>query len=526
MAKSGSTRTTGARVTVPEPRASRKGSSRTTATDGGARPAPPPSLDERVQRGREARRQLPPEQIGQVDLSDRADPVDILQRQGAKRLPELVPVRYGRMLATPFAFLRGAAAVMAADLATAPVSGLVVQACGDAHLANFGAYAAPDRRLVFDLNDFDETHPGPWEWDLLRLAASFEMAGRERGLSRKERKRAVRAVAARYREAMAAFAGQGNLAVWYARIDVEDIRTLMADKVSAQRRKAFDKSIAKARSRNSLRALGKLTELVDGHRRFHTDPPLLVPISDLLPDLARDELQDRLRGLLAGYRSTLQRDRRALLIGYEYVDLARKVVGVGSVGTRCWVTLLRGRDDDDPLVLQIKEAERSVLAPHVPAPMLAALPPELQAPDHQGERVVAGQHLMQAASDVFLGWERTAGIDGVERDFYVRQLHDQKGSADVEGMNAEGLVLYAQMCAWTLARAHARSGDRVAIAADLGAVGGSGDGRPYGPLHDEDDGFVDAVVRFAVDYADRTEQDHDLLARAAQSGRVPVETGL
>jgi uncharacterized protein (DUF2252 family) len=461
---------------------------------------------------------VPPDRIGQVDLSGRADPVDILVRQGAARLPELVPVRYGRMLASPFAFLRGAAAVMAADLATAPVSGLVVQACGDAHLANFGAYAAPDRRLVFDLNDFDETHPGPWEWDLLRLAASFDVAGRDRGFSRKERKRAVRAVAERYREAMVELAGRGHLAVWYARIDVDDIRTLLVDKVSAQRRKAFDKSVAKARSRDSLRALGKLTELVDGHRRFHADPPLLVPIADLLPDVAGDQLQERLRGLLTGYRSTLQRDRRALLLGYEYVDLARKVVGVGSVGTRCWVTLLRGRDDDDPLLLQIKEAERSVLAPHVPATMLAALPPELQAPENQGERVVSGQHLMQAASDVFLGWQRTAGIDGVERDFYVRQLHDQKGSADVEGMDPEALVLYAQMCAWTLARAHARSGDRVAIAAYLESDGGAADGK--------DDGFVEAVVRFAADYADRSEQDHALLAEAASSGRIEVRTGL
>ncbi|MGN6332225.1 MAG: DUF2252 domain-containing protein [Motilibacteraceae bacterium] len=466
---------------------------------------------------------MPPERIGEIDLSGRADPVDILVRQGAARLPELVPVRYGRMLASPFAFLRGAAAVMAADLATAPVSGLVVQACGDAHLVNFGAYAAPDRRLVFDLNDFDETHPGPWEWDLLRLAASFEVAARDRGFSRKERKRAVRTVATRYREAMVELAGRGHLAVWYARIDVDDIRALLADKMSAQRRKAFDKTVAKARSRDSLRALGKLTELVDGHRRFHTDPPLLVPIGDLLPDVAHDELQEQLRGLLAGYRSTLQRDRRALLLGNEYVDLARKVVGVGSVGTRCWITLLRGHDDDDPLLLQIKEAERSVLAPHVPDPMLTALPPELQAPENQGERVVAGQHLMQAASDVFLGWQRTAGIDGVERDFYVRQLHDQKGSADVEGMDPDALVLYAQMCAWTLARAHARSGDRVAIAAYLGGQDG---GARTGSGNGKEDGFVAAVLRFADDYADRSEQDHGLLAEAASSGRIEVRTGV
>lgn len=498
--------TQGTRTAVPRPRKA-------------TRTSPPPTPEERAAAGREARRRAPLDGIGRLDLSRRADPVDILQRQGAARLPELVPVRYGRMLASPFAFLRGAAAVMAADLATAPVSGLAVQACGDAHLANFGAYAAPDRRLVFDLNDFDETHPGPWEWDLLRLAASFEVAGRDRGFGRKERKRAVRTLAERYRDAMAGFAGQGNLAVWYARIDVDDVRTLLVDKVSAQRRKAFDKSIAKARSRDSLRALGKLTELVDGRRQFHTDPPLLVPIADLLPDVARDELHDQLRGLLDGYRSTLQRDRRALLLGYELVDLARKVVGVGSVGTRCWVTLLRGRDDDDPLVLQIKEAEPSVLAAHVPARMLAALPPELQAPEHQGERVVAGQHLMQAASDVFLGWQRTAGIDGVERDFYVRQLHDQKGSADVEGMNPEGLALYAQMCAWTLARAHARSGDRVAIAAYLGVDGATG-------ATGADDGFVDAVVRFAADYADRTEQDHGLLGAAAESGRITVRAGV
>ncbi|MGN6243236.1 MAG: DUF2252 domain-containing protein [Motilibacteraceae bacterium] len=533
MAKAGTTRTA-----VPRPRTtkattkgtrSRKTAATTattraktsrsrTATSEAAHPAPPPSLAQRVEAGRQARRRVPPDQLGSIDLSGRADPVDILQRQSDGRVPELLPVRYGRMVASPFAFLRGSASVMAADLATAPVSGIPVQACGDAHLANFGVYASPDRRLVFDLNDFDETHPGPWEWDLLRLAASLAVVGRERGLRRKERRGVVRAAAERYRAAMNTFAQQGNLDVWYARMDVDELRDLLSGLVSRQRRKELDKSLAKARSRDSLRALGKLTEVVDGHRRFHTDPPLLVPIADLLPQIAQDELEQQLRGLLDGYRQTLQPDRRALLLRYDFVDLARKVVGVGSVGTRCWVALLLGRDDEDPLVLQIKEAVPSVLAPHVPADLLAAVPAELQAPAHQGERVVAGQHLMQAASDVFLGWQRTLGIDGIERDFYVRQLYDQKGSADLERIAPEGLTLYGQLCAWTLARAHARSGDRVAIDAYLQPEPGSGPGT--------DDGFTDAVVRFSEDYADRTEQDHALLAEAADSGRIQVRTGL
>ncbi len=428
--------------------------------------------------------------------ADRADPVAILERQAASRVPELVPIRYGRMSASPFAFFRGAAAVMAADLAATPASGLRVQACGDAHLSNFGAFAAPDRRLVFDLNDFDESLPGPWEWDVKRLAASFAIAGRENGLKRKQRGEIVLTAARTYREAMRGFASLGNLEVWYARLDAEAV---MAG-IEAEAPKAVKKvrrGAEKARSKDSLRALEKLTHEVDGELRIVSQPPLIVPAEELLAEDETRDLRQALLGILDSYRESLPADRQHLLDGYEMRHIARKVVGVGSVGTRAWVVLLTGADDGDPLFLQAKEAEASVLEPY-------AGPSRYR---NHGRRVVEGQRLMQAASDIFLGWCPAVGLDGRRRDFYVRQLWDWKRSAEVETLAPRGLDIYARMCGWTLARAHARSGDRVAIAAYLG--GG--------------DAFEEAIASFSELYADQSERDHAALVAAIDSGRVEAE---
>jgi uncharacterized protein (DUF2252 family) len=424
---------------------------------------------------------------------DREDPVAILERQALTRVQDLVPIRYGRMSASPFAFFRGAAAVMAADLARTPASGLRVQACGDAHLSNFGAYAAPDRRLVFDLNDFDESLPGPWEWDVKRLAASFAIAGRENGLGRKERAEALLTVTRSYREAMREFASKRNLEVWYARLDVETRMGEVEDE-DPKALKRVRKGIAKARLKDSLRALGKLTEVVDGEPRFRSEPPLLVPAEELLPAGESRDLRQVLLSVLDAYGETLPGDRRHLLDGFELRHIARKVVGVGSVGTRAWVILLTGAGDGDPLFLQAKEAEASVLEPYAAASRFR----------NHGRRVVEGQRLMQAASDIFLGWCSVEGLDGRQRDFYVRQLWDWKRSAEVERLTPRGLELYARMCGWTLARAHARSGDRIAIGGYLG--GG--------------DSFEEAIAKFAESYAEQSERDHQALVAAIDSGRV------
>ncbi len=423
---------------------------------------------------------------------DREDPVAILEGQAQSRVQDLVPIRYGRMSASPFAFFRGAAAVMAADLAGTPDSGLRVQVCGDAHLSNFGAYAAPDRRLVFDLNDFDESLPGPWEWDVKRLAASFAIAGRENGLSRKQRAEVLLTVTRSYREAMREFASQGNLEVWYERFDVEAALAEVEDE-DPKEVKRVRKGVAKARSKDSLRALEKLTEVVDGELRFRSEPPLLVPAEELFPSGESRDLRRILLDVLDAYGETLPGDRQHLLETYELQRIARKVVGVGSVGTRAWVILLTGTDDGDPLFLQAKEAEASVLEPYASASRFR----------NHGRRVVEGQRLMQAASDIFLGWCRATGAEG-ERDFYVRQLWDWKRSAEVERLTPRGLELYAQMCGWTLARAHARSGDRIAIGGYLG--GG--------------DSFEEAIAKFAEAYADQSERDHEALVAAIDSGRV------
>jgi uncharacterized protein (DUF2252 family) len=427
---------------------------------------------------------------------DREDPLAILERQARTRVPELVPIRYGRMAASPFAFFRGAAAVMAADLAPTPVSGLGAQVCGDAHLSNFGAYAAPDRRLVFDLNDFDESLPGPWEWDVKRLAASFAIAGRENGFKRKERAAATLTAICTYRDSLRAFASQRNLEVWYARLDVEALMGEIEDE-DPKAVKNVRKGVEKARRKDSLRALEKLTHVVEGETRFRSEPPLLVPAEELLPDNDAGELRQALLGVLDSYRSSLPADRQHLLDGYGFRQIARKVVGVGSVGTRAWVLLLTGADEGDPLLLQAKEAEESVLEPYVGRSRFK----------NHGRRVVEGQRLMQAASDIFLGWCPAVGVDGRARDFYVRQLWDWKRSAEVERLTPRGLELYGRMCGWTLARAHARSGDRIAIAAYLG--GG--------------DSFDEAIAEFAERYADQAERDHEALVGAIDSGRIKAE---
>jgi uncharacterized protein (DUF2252 family) len=418
----------------------------------------------------------------------RADPVEILAAQIPSRLPELIPLRHERMLATPFTFFRGAAAVMAADLAHSPTTGLTVQLCGDAHLSNFGIFASPERRLVFDVNDFDETFPGPWEWDVKRLVASLVVAGRHNGYDDKQvHKIAVRSVR-RYQEAMRGFAGATNLAVWYARLDVDELRAQLDDTLDRSTAKRFDKNLAKARGRDHLRSLGRLTEVSDGRRRFVADPPLLVPFSDLVGAEAQPGLHDELRHLIYDYAGGLRPGERELVRSYEFQDMARKVVGVGSVGTRCWVVLMLGRDDNDPLFLQVKEAQASVLAAHLGHPE----------PRDEGQRVVAGQRIMQAATDIFLGAQHVTGLDGRPRDFYIRQLQDWKGSAQVETMVPRAMRLYGEVCAWTLARAHARSGDRIAIAAYLG----------------DDDTFAEAVASYGEAYADLNVQDHARFGRA------------
>ncbi len=451
---------------------------------------------ERAAAGKAARSEVRRSSHARWEPSEgRADPVAILERQAATRVPELVPIRYGRMSASPFAFFRGAAAVMAADLAITPVSGLWVQACGDAHLSNFGAFAAPDRRLVFDLNDFDESLPGPWEWDVKRLAASFAIAGRENGFGCRDRGAAVMEAARSYRDSMRAFAAQSNLEVWYARLDVESVMGEIEAEPKLTRQ--VRKGVAKAQAKDSVRALEKLTHLVDGELRIRADPPLIVPAEELMPVDETRDLEEFMLQMLDAYRATLPGDRRYLLDSYRFRHLARKVVGVGSVGTRAWIVLLTGADDSDPLFLQAKQAEASVLEPYVGASRFT----------NHGQRVVEGQRLMQAAGDIFLGWCPAVGFDGGERDFYVRQLWDWKRSVEIERLSPHGLELYARMCGWTLARAHARSGDRIAIAAYLGAG----------------DAFDRAITEFAESYADQSERDHAALVAAIDSGRIVAE---
>ena len=458
---------------------------------------------ERASRGKQARAAVPRDSHAVFEPPpDRPDPIGLLEEQATSRVPELVPIRWGRMMVSPFTFYRGAALPMASDLAGTPVSGLAVQACGDAHLSNFGVFGSAERRLVFDVNDFDETLPGPWEWDVKRLAASLEVAARGNGFPDKDRREIVTASVARYRQAMRTFAGMTNLQVWYALMDVDELRAQFDAQMKGRQRKTVDKDLAKARTRDSMQEVAKLTRVVDGRPRIISDPPLLVPIDELLPrqeDAAAFESQ--LLGLIATYRRTLETDRRFLFETFRYADLARKVVGVGSVGTRCWIVLMFGRDESDPLFLQVKEAQTSVLSRFVGASKYT----------NQGQRVVAGQRLMQASSDIFLGWDRTeVGLDGQQRDFYVRQLRDWKYSLPIEAMVPRGMRAYGEACGWALARAHACSGDRIAIAAYLGGS----------------DVFDKAITRFAAAYADQNERDHQSLLDAVAAGRITAEPDL
>ena len=459
------------------------------------------SPEERAARGKAARTHSPRSSHGHWEPREgRPDPIALLEEQGATRVPELVPIRYGRMLVSPFTFYRGAALIMASDLDATPRSGLKVQTCGDAHLSNFGVFASPERQLMFDINDFDETLPGPWEWDVKRLAASFEIAGRDRGFSPQERRTVVAAGVAEYRVRMHQHAEARNLDVWYAHIEVADILKEIADITTKKQRAKAEATVAKARTRDSMQAFSKLTHEVDGRRRIVSDPPLIVPIEELTVDAGRDDVDGELRALIRSYRRTLETDRRELLNSFDYVHAARKVVGVGSVGTRAWILLLLGRDDQDPLFLQAKEAQESVMERFLGKSRYA----------NHGQRVVAGQRLMQAASDIFLGWQRVTGLDGKVRDFYLRQLRDWKGSADVDTMVAGGMVAYSRICGATLARAHARSGDRIAIAAYLG----------------NSDAFDRAIADFAVCYADQNEKDYQAVVDAVQSGRLEAQIGL
>jgi len=461
-------------------------------------PRAPLSAQERAARGKAARATAPRASHAEFEPpGDRLDPVDLLEGQSAERVPELVPIRYGRMTESPFRFYRGAAGIMAADLAATPRSGFRVQMCGDAHLLNFRLLASPERRLMFDINDFDETLPGPWEWDVKRLAASMVIAARENGFTGKERAAIVRATVRSYREQMSRFATMGNLDVWYARIEADSLQALAVDRLDSRRGKLVSRTLAKARSRDTLQAFDKLTEVVDGRRRIAAVPPLIVPIGDLLPNVERGRLEQEIRALIERYAHSLQDDHRLLLDQFHLADVARKVVGVGSVGTRCWIVLMLGKDNQDPLLLQLKEAGPSVLAEYAGDSEYA----------NQGQRAVAGQRLMQATSDIFLGWERIDGIDGRQRDFYVRQLRDWKGIAEPQAMVPDGMRVFGELCGATLARAHARSGDRIAIAAYLG--GG--------------DVFDRALVTFAESYADQNERDHQALVDAVRTSRVSAQ---
>ena len=453
------------------------------------------SVEDRIARGRSARSGVPRSSHGEWKAPDeRTDPVEVLHMQAETRVPELIPLRHERMLVSPFTFYRGAAAIMAADLAGTPNSGIRVQCCGDAHLSNFGGFQAPDRQMVFDINDFDETTPGPWEWDLKRLAVSFVIAAQDREWDANVGREAVLSTVASYREAMRGFASMRNLDVWYSRLDVAAVMARWGDEMKKQDAKRFERGAAKATAKDSLRAFAKLTERAGDTVRIISDPPLVTRVEDVYGLNSVDDIMGELNGLYQTYKRTLQRDRHHLIDSYRLVDLARKVVGVGSVGTRCWIALLLGRDDDDPLFMQIKEAETSVLEPYVGKSRYAS----------HGRRVVEGQKLMQAASDIFLGWDHVHGIDGVERDYYLRQLWDGKVSADLTRLTPSQLTTYGRMCGWTLARAHARSGDRVAIGVYLGSG----------------DVFGRAIADFAETYADQNASDYAAVLEASKSGRL------
>jgi uncharacterized protein (DUF2252 family) len=461
-----------------------------------------PTREERAARGKTARRVMPRVDQGAWDASERTlQPIDLLLQQAVTRVPELVPIRHGRMAASPFAYYRGAALPMVADLATRPHSGLMVQLCGDAHLSNFGGFASPERELVFDVNDFDETAPGPFEWDVKRLAASLQVAARGRAFDSTTASSVTVGGARGYQQAIREFAGMSNLEIWYSRLDVNEVTRRWGAGVDPKRLKLFQANVAKASAKDQIKARTKLTRVDTDGLRFVSDPPLLIPVNELFNDSEASRLITVIQETIRSYRRSLQGDRRRLLEKYRFVDLARKVVGVGSVGTRAWVALFVGRDDGDTVILQIKEAEASVLERFV------AKSPYT----NHGQRVVEGQRLMQASSDIFLGWQRVAeGVDGRPHDYYVRQLWDWKLSPDVDTMTPEVLGAYAQMCGWTLARAHARSGDAVAISSYVGAS----------------DTFPEAIGRFATVYADQNEFDHRTLQKAIANGKIEAVAGV
>jgi uncharacterized protein (DUF2252 family) len=456
------------------------------------------SVEERAAKGKAARSHVPRSAHAQWSSAQRQlNPLDLLAEQARTRVPDLVPIRYGRMAATPFGYYRGAAYPMAADLSTAPRTGLDVQLCGDSHLLNFGGFASPERDLVFDVNDFDETNAGPFEWDVKRLAASLEIAARGRNVDDRSRTRMVATLVRSYRETIREFANMRHLDIWYSRLDAPGIVARWgspagADAVELQR------TVARAQTKDRLKAAAKLTHEVDGEVRIVSDPPLIVPVEDVYSELGTQQIEGMIRDALRSYRRSLAGERRHLLDAYRFVHLARKVVGVGSVGTEAWVALMLGRDKDDPLFLQIKEAEASVLERFLGK----------SAYTNHGQRVVEGQRLMQAATDIFLGWSRVTGPDGLQRDFYMRQLWDWKASADIGAMSAELLTTYGQICGWTLARAHARTGDVIAIGSYLGAS--------YS--------FDRAITEFAGSYADQNGQDHRALVDAIAAGTIAAQS--
>lgn len=485
-------KTAAARKTVTAPKAS---SSPDASASGRMRIV---DRDISVAAGEAARRRVGLDALGEFDDGPSRDPVGLIIGQDASRVPELVPVRHGRMLASPFAFYRGAALPMAADLSVGASPGLWAQLCGDAHLSNFGAFGSPERRLVFDVNDFDETLPGPFEWDVKRLLASLAVAGRSNGLGRKKRRKILLATGAAYRESMRSFAGMPMLDVWYARADVEQA---LADFESKMRKKSVTSvraQIAKARTRDNTKALSKLTRIVGSELEIVNDPPLIVPIEELAGDLDVSALYAALEEVMTGYALTLPVDRRRLIANYRLSRIARKVVGVGSVGTEAWILLMRAADGQQPLLLQAKQASNSVLASYL----------EPSEYENQGQRVVAGQQLMQAVSDVFLGWQQVGRSGQARHDYYVRQLRDWKYSVDIETLTSSGLRSYGQVCGWTLARAHARSGDRIAIASYLG----------------DESTFEEVLADFAEAYADQNERDYDAMVEAATSGRIEATT--
>jgi len=464
------------------------------------------SPEERVARGKAARTDVPRSLHGEWEPSpDRPDPVALLEEQSASRVPELVPIRYGRMLVSPFTFYRGAALIMAGDLAGTPRSGIDVQLCGDAHLSNFGAFASPERQMLFDINDFDETLPGPWEWDIKRLAASLEICGRDLGFTAADRRDIVLETVREYRETYRQAADLGVLDSWYAHMEIEQLLAWVQEEVRERRlgrreAKEAELDIAKARARDSTRVFAKRADTVDGELRIAADPPLIVPIEDLVEQgYGWENTAAMIKQLLRSYRRTLVHQHHPAQ-EFTYVHAARRVVGVGSVGTRAYILLMLGRDESDPLFLQVKEAQASVLERFL----------AVSAYRNHGQRVVVGQRLMQAASDIFLGWQRIKGLDGKPRDYYVRQLHDWKGGAEVETFRVQGATLYGRLCGATLARAHARWGDRIAVAAYLG----------------KGDAFDRAIADFSARYADQNERDYVAFAAAVESGRLFAQTGL